>query len=598
MSERAYEVVVVTSFGDGAEHYRSLIGPGVDRGGDVDLTVARTHDDLRDRLAARGDAMLAVVVDRWLRDDAAGACLDAAAAAGVDAWLMVLPGGLATSRDEVGTSAPFQCIEKPLTRDSLERIVSDVLGRRTATGAERSHPEAAEAPPRIEPASIDTASITGEAIETGPPASPPITGMEAGAARLLDEVRETLRKLSDVIQYDSLSGLLHRDFFLERAVHEERQARRYGLPIGALMIDVDDFKAINDTHGHDAGNAVLAAIGDAIRRTVRDDLDIGSRLYGDEFAILLPATPLRGAVRVGERLQETIAEIDDPCPFSISVGCHALEPEQLDDAAIRTLLEAADQALLVAKRRGKSQVASLDPLDDESAPRDDAPVAAPGSPTTEPPASTAPRSEPIVSEAPAAGDTGESVDAAEDPIAVALADAVGGLAEDAELAAFGAIGRVLLVNADREVGQIVVDFLFDRGMRVDVVPDLATALTELDSLEYFLVLVDGHPAQPEVRAFLEAVRRIDPALFAFLLADRNAASEHGDDGSSVERVQVIGKPFLLSELYVRASRVRDAYHLDRETGQAGEDRAGGSADESPEGATGRSNGAEGSNRQG
>ncbi len=570
MNERAYEVIVVTSFGDGAEHYRGLVGRD-----DVALTVARTHDDLHGRLVARNGAVLAVIVDRWLRDDAAGACLDAAVSAGASAWLMVLPGALATSGDEVGTSAPFACLEKPLTRAALEHVVEDALAARAASSPPTAPLETA--PLETGPLETGLETSTGEPQAVEPVPSPPITGSEAGAARLLDEVRETLRKLSDVIQYDSLSGLLHRDFFLERAVHEERQARRYGLPIGALMIDVDDFKAINDTHGHDVGNAVLAAIGDAIRRTVRDDLDIGSRLYGDEFAILLPATPLQGAIRVGERLRETIATIDDPCPFSVSIGCHALEPEELGESGVRALLESADQALLVAKRHGKAQVAGLPmgAIGDAEPPRDEAPPREPEPRRDEPSVDApvdAPPDDAMERSNGAAPDPGtprgfdDAVDSTEDPIAVALADAAGGLADDSELAAVGAIGRVLLVNADREVGQIVVDFLADRGMRVDVVPDLAAALTELDSLEYFLVLVDGHPAQPEVRAFLEAVGRIDPALFAFLLADRSAASEHADGGASLERVQVIGKPFLLSELYVRASRVRDAYHLDRESG--------------------------------
>ena len=94
---------------------------------------------------------------------------------------------------------------------------------------------------------------------------------------------------------DGLTGLYNHRYFYERLGQEVARARRYGTPVSLLMIDIDDFKAFNDSRGHVAGDEVLRDVAGILSAALRRDVDIAARYGGEEFAVILPNTPMDGA---------------------------------------------------------------------------------------------------------------------------------------------------------------------------------------------------------------------------------------------------------------------------------------------------------------
>ncbi len=169
--------------------------------------------------------------------------------------------------------------------------------------------------------------------------------------------------------HDSLTNLYNHAEFEKRLEAEVARSRRHGRPCGLLMMDVDDFKKINDTLGHDAGNEILKNVarvlanslrdGDLVARIQeRDAAPIVARYGGDEFEIILPDTPRDGVQRAGERILDAVRQEEfkyggKPVRLSFSIGA-AVCPE--DAAGSRELLLKADEALYAAKRAGKNRV--------------------------------------------------------------------------------------------------------------------------------------------------------------------------------------------------------------------------------------------------
>jgi diguanylate cyclase (GGDEF)-like protein len=156
---------------------------------------------------------------------------------------------------------------------------------------------------------------------------------------------------------DELTGLNNRRAFIEMGRRAMDQARRYQRPLSLVMFDIDHFKDINDTHGHAAGDHVLEAVGEAIRRRARA-ADILGRIGGEEFAVLLPETTGAEAVILAERLRHDIAAVNvayegSSITFTCSFGVAAQGEEIL---VLDTLLSVADQALYRAKRQGRNRV--------------------------------------------------------------------------------------------------------------------------------------------------------------------------------------------------------------------------------------------------
>ncbi len=175
------------------------------------------------------------------------------------------------------------------------------------------------------------------------------------------QLEQEVRALTEQLSRDSLTGLASRAHF-EEALRRHVQARTGRDVVGAvgvLLVDVDHFKGVNDSHGHAAGDEVLGAIGRALASTSRDT-DLPARLGGDEFAVLVPSTTPDHLRAFGERLRRFVAEIEIALPgktltVTASLGGACLARAAGPDDGKR-LLDEADQRLYRAKSRGRNRV--------------------------------------------------------------------------------------------------------------------------------------------------------------------------------------------------------------------------------------------------
>ncbi|MDH3519783.1 MAG: diguanylate cyclase [Myxococcales bacterium] len=167
-----------------------------------------------------------------------------------------------------------------------------------------------------------------------------------------------LERTRRMVKLDSLTGLYNHRFFQDRLEEEIRRGRRYERPLALLLLDIDHFKAFNDTHGHPAGDAMLQEVSRLLRRISRTE-DIVARYGGEEFAVILPETPAEGAevfaVRVKQLLEARpcgATRLPADSKLTVSIGVATLKPE----SSKASLIEAADRALYQAKREGRNRV--------------------------------------------------------------------------------------------------------------------------------------------------------------------------------------------------------------------------------------------------
>jgi len=157
--------------------------------------------------------------------------------------------------------------------------------------------------------------------------------------------------------HDHLTGTLNASAFARRVTEELQRNRRYHRAGALLYLDLDNFKSLNDTHGHQTGDALLRLAADALRRAVRE-VDVVGRLGGDEFAVLMPETDGAVATAAARRLSDGIRLAFDGTPaVTASVGVVSFHATA---ATAESLLRTADQAMYEAKRAGKDRVVAVE----------------------------------------------------------------------------------------------------------------------------------------------------------------------------------------------------------------------------------------------
>ena len=181
------------------------------------------------------------------------------------------------------------------------------------------------------------------------------------ARRKLQTNQESLivanTRLAALATIDGLTGLKNRRSFEERLVEEMARIKRTGAPVSLLLIDIDHFKAYNDSFGHPRGDEVLRVVARLLSRSIRDT-DIAARYGGEEFAVILPQTDREGALQMGERLRQAIEQAtwaERDITISVGVATPSAVVVTIDD-----LIDHADRALYRSKQLGRNRVTQAD----------------------------------------------------------------------------------------------------------------------------------------------------------------------------------------------------------------------------------------------
>ncbi len=182
--------------------------------------------------------------------------------------------------------------------------------------------------------------------------------VDCPVAAEVNKLQEEVSRLSELISTDTLTGLANYRYFLQALDQEMERTMRSGQPTSLIMLDIDHFKKVNDSWGHETGNQALKHVAGMIARTVRR-LDIACRYGGEEFAVILPDTDLGAAAQVAERIRQAIAE--SPLELgsntleltaSLGIATYRLDRKSVPD----DLVARADHFLYQAKQEGRNRV--------------------------------------------------------------------------------------------------------------------------------------------------------------------------------------------------------------------------------------------------
>jgi diguanylate cyclase (GGDEF)-like protein len=268
---------------------------------------------------------------------------------------VVADGGRARSGDESVASGPPEALEQAV-RDAEARVTEtgEPYDLRAPAGAVLAHPLRGPG---------DAGPVAGvvSVWRRGRPFSPAerelFTYLASQGGASLENVALHERVQRQAVT-DELTGLANHRAFQEALASEIERARRFETSVGLVLIDIDDFKRVNDTHGHQTGDRVLAAVARVLRNESRE-IDHPARYGGEELAVVLPGADLDGAHGLAERVRRAIAALEvplggdgPPLRITASFGVASL-PECADDQV--AVIAAADEAMYEAKRSGKNR---------------------------------------------------------------------------------------------------------------------------------------------------------------------------------------------------------------------------------------------------
>jgi len=172
-----------------------------------------------------------------------------------------------------------------------------------------------------------------------------------------DDLRDMLTQVETLSNADPLTGLLNRRRFDAILQPEFSKALRYKTPLSCMMIDVDHFKAVNDTHGHAIGDAVIKDVAGIIKWSIRD-VDTACRWGGEEFIVLTPMTPQDKAELLAQRILKAVSEYSfagaNSVKLTVSIGIADTAGSGID--SVNKLIQAADIALFRAKKNGRNRI--------------------------------------------------------------------------------------------------------------------------------------------------------------------------------------------------------------------------------------------------
>ncbi|PPE66962.1 hypothetical protein C1704_05780 [Caldimonas caldifontis] len=183
----------------------------------------------------------------------------------------------------------------------------------------------------------------------------PVVGY--GVLRLIFQLEASRQRIAELAVTDELTGCYNRRHFMERAELEWLRSRRHHMPLALILLDADDFKQVNDTHGHQCGDHLLREMALQCRASLRGT-DVLARFGGEELIVLLPQTDLAGALAIAERIRHQVQDLvvqwqGQAVTATVSLGVAALHASH---ASVDALIRDADQALYEAKRAGRNRV--------------------------------------------------------------------------------------------------------------------------------------------------------------------------------------------------------------------------------------------------
>ncbi len=171
------------------------------------------------------------------------------------------------------------------------------------------------------------------------------------------KITEQAAKLEYLARTDFLTGLSNRRDFQELVQKEEKRFWRTKKPFSFILLDIDHFKGVNDTYGHDCGDVVLVGVSRSLEKALRGQ-DVVARWGGEEFICLLPETEIEGARRVAEKIRESVAGVTHKCDtYEIAVTVTLGLSDFGGDCSVEECISQADSALYIGKKEGRNQVA-------------------------------------------------------------------------------------------------------------------------------------------------------------------------------------------------------------------------------------------------